>query len=401
MFVFLITFYADIYSFKYGDKVHCDIYISIPYYELRYKEFKTIYQSEFQEDIKIYDKNGKLITQGEWKRMCYIPSYSVAEERAMHTLDRFEIELAPGEYKFEISIKNRGREIKRIVKKELHRYEGFTVSDIILATLIRAGQQGKFVKNGLEILANPSNIFLKNSKYLYYYFEIYGLRKDAPYQVIVDILKGDSVLLSYPKMSNYAEDVDILYAGAVEITDLPVGEYLLRVKVRQDKDSVCAEKCFIKGEPKMEITAKIRKYWDFIDYIADEKELKQYKRLGKENKDEFLLKFWLKRGRVALFEHCERVEYADKHFAYGKKLGRYTDMGRIYIKYGRPDEEFVIPATSDYPECVKWVYIGKGYEFIFIDKKGTGFYELAYSNVEEDKPFYDYSRFINPLIWGR
>ena len=118
-------------------------------------------------------------------------------------------------------------------------------------------------------------------------------------------------------------------------------------------------------------------------------------------REEFLLKFWQKRGRAALYEHCDRVEYADKHFSYGEKLGRYTDMGRIYIKYGKPDEEIDLPATSDYPECVKWVYMNTGYEFIFIDKGGTGYFELAYSNVKEEQPFADYVRYINPLIWGR
>jgi GWxTD domain-containing protein len=97
----------------------------------------------------------------------------------------------------------------------------------------------------------------------------------------------------------------------------------------------------------------------------------------------------------------ERVAYANEHFSSGK-AGRFTDRGRIYIKFGKPDEIESHPvggtydrlysegggSTSTYP-FEKWFYryipnVGSGIELEFVDPSGSGEFRLARNPDEKD-----------------
>ena len=104
-------------------------------------------------------------------------------------------------------------------------------------------------------------------------------------------------------------------------------------------------------------------------------------------------------------EFYERLAYADEHFSSGKP-GRMTDRGRIYIKFGKPDEIESHPAggqyerpsyegggsTSTYP-FEKWFYrnipnVRSGVELEFVDPSGSGEYRLARNPDEKDAMLY-------------
>jgi GWxTD domain-containing protein len=104
-------------------------------------------------------------------------------------------------------------------------------------------------------------------------------------------------------------------------------------------------------------------------------------------------------------EFYERLAYVDEHFSSGKP-GRMTDRGRIYIKFGKPDEieshpaggQYERPAyegggsTSTYP-FEKWFYrnipnVGTGVDIEFVDPTGSGEYRLARNPDEKDAMLY-------------
>lgn len=79
----------------------------------------------------------------------------------------------------------------------------------------------------------------------------------------------------------------------------------------------------------------------------------------------------------------QRVLKADEMFTVHKKLkGWNSDRGRIYIKYGEPDE-IVTEAypIGRYPNII-WTYYKQDKEFIFADTKGFGLYTLR--NKEDE-----------------
>jgi GWxTD domain-containing protein len=82
-----------------------------------------------------------------------------------------------------------------------------------------------------------------------------------------------------------------------------------------------------------------------VVYIISDEEKAAFERLKTdEERQHFVEQFWERRDPTPVTaenefkeEHYRRIAYANKHWAAGKP-GRQTDRGRIYIKFGPPDE---------------------------------------------------------------
>ena len=82
-----------------------------------------------------------------------------------------------------------------------------------------------------------------------------------------------------------------------------------------------------------------------VAYIITDEERAAFKRLQTdEEREQFIEQFWLRRDPTPdtvenefKEEHYRRIAYANEHIASGIP-GWKTDRGRIYIKYGPPDE---------------------------------------------------------------
>lgn len=161
----------------------------------------------------------------------------------------------------------------------------------------------------------------------------------------------------------------------------------------------------IKQEPKKAYVNWIND----VDLILTKSERDAWKKLETDDeREKFIEDFWRSRDPDPDTEEnefkqqfFERTAYANEHFSSGKP-GRQTDRGRIYIKFGKPDEVESHPAggsyerpsyegggsTSTYP-FEKWFYrylpnVGSGIEIEFVDPTGSGEYRIARNPDEKD-----------------
>jgi len=160
----------------------------------------------------------------------------------------------------------------------------------------------------------------------------------------------------------------------------------------------------IKQEP-----AKAFKEWiDDVEPIIRPEELKAWNKLQTdEEREQFIAEFWRLRDPDPDTEeneyregYYERVEYANEHFSSGI-AGVKTDRGRIYLKFGKPDEVESHPAggtynrepaegggsTSTYPFERWWYRNLPGRSDVpieFVDPTGTGEYRIARNPFEKE-----------------
>jgi GWxTD domain-containing protein len=145
-----------------------------------------------------------------------------------------------------------------------------------------------------------------------------------------------------------------------------------------------------------------------VSPIITKGEADAYKKLKtNEERERFIEIFWQRRnpdpdseGNTYREEYYERMAYANEHYASGIP-GWKTDRGRMYLKWGKPDEIESHPSggsydrpyyegggtTSTYP-FETWFYrhiegVGSGIEIEFVDPTGSGEYRIARS--PEDK----------------
>ncbi|MCK4306671.1 GWxTD domain-containing protein [candidate division WOR-3 bacterium] len=424
LFLFLFQLTTDIAGFKtLNNFSRCEVYISMPYSELSYhkegdktavlpedasegshlppREERDILKSTFK--IRLNLAGAKEITK-EWNKISYINSRQEAESRKFHILDQIDLFLQPGEYnmKIEVVSDSNTRSVQKSFEIGLPP-SGLYLSDIQLATKIEPTDSlGKFIKNGLRIIPNPQCIFGRRYPVLYTYSEIYNLTPESEYGVSYSISnKLGELVQKLPTKTLYAEAKDVTEIMDIGIKNFKGGDYLLKIEVTQGEKIVSKEKSFriAKAIEEEKFTAEELKYYDLIKYVTSQKELEFYNNLPNEAKPIFLVNFWGKAGKELLHAIMDRVKYSDTKFSTTGELGRDSDMGRIWIRYGKPDEREQYPHEAIYHSCEKWIYFGRGgIVFIFVDKSDYGRYELVYSNIHREPTDPSYRKWVNPEV---
>ena len=79
-----------------------------------------------------------------------------------------------------------------------------------------------------------------------------------------------------------------------------------------------------------------------------------------------------------------------------KIKGRYTDRGRIYIKYGEPDEIYKATWELGSKDREHWYYYSQKMEFVFVDIDGSGNFRLIYSSKEDEPTWPNWYKYIPP-----
>jgi GWxTD domain-containing protein len=129
-----------------------------------------------------------------------------------------------------------------------------------------------------------------------------------------------------------------------------------------------------------------------VVYIITPPERDAFQRLATDDeRREFIRQFWLVRDPTPgteenefKEEHYRRIGYANDHFGTGNTPGWKTDRGRIYIRYGPPDEIESHPAGGEahtYP-YEQWRYrwiqgIGNDIIIEFDDTARDGEYHMT------------------------
>jgi len=127
-----------------------------------------------------------------------------------------------------------------------------------------------------------------------------------------------------------------------------------------------------------------------LRYIASQNEWQVLSKLPPSKHQEAVEGFWrahdpspetLRNETREAF--CARVVTADERYTIHKKLkGWRSDLGRIYIKYGEPDDvQSEVYPLGRYPNII-WTYYRANRQFIFADIKGFGQYSLR--NKEDE-----------------
>jgi GWxTD domain-containing protein len=139
-------------------------------------------------------------------------------------------------------------------------------------------------------------------------------------------------------------------------------------------------------------------------YLATKEEKTVFKKLDALGRRSFLVEFWQKRDQTPETPQNEfRDNYiklmntANEQFS-GFDKGWKSDMGRVLLLYGVPDEIERFPYSSDNKPYQIWKYfsIQGGVNFYFVDKRNFGKFELVNSTARGELYDPEWERWINP-----
>ena len=401
-----VLFYLDKATFKINDSL---FYAEIYYF----LDLTTLGEEKKNGDISRYSLNIFLEDITEVKKPLKDKLIKIADRRvqSQFVIDKFDLIVAPGNYNLKLEIedlvgKGRGEAIMPLVI--IKTYNSPFLSDIELAWVINEDTTGSpFKKYGINVVPNPLSNYSNMKDTLYFFVEIYNLLDDSGKYVlsygVYDTL-GNLYVASKPMIKTKAGSKAVQTGGLI-LSSLKEGVYKFIVEVvdLSTGKRTKGEKFFtFTKKITSQITPELESIISFIDYFATPEELVAFERTKGEGRRLFLLKFWKKRDpnpetpeNEFLEKFIERVRYADLNFTTPVKKGRYTDRGKIYIKYGPPDEIKRATVTWGERDREHWIYYKQGgMEFIFVDIRETGEYKLMYSSIPEEPSAPDWGKYI-------
>lgn len=256
----------------------------------------------------------------------------------------------------------------------------------------------KFVRGKNLYLPNPHhNYFLPNQDSLFFYYEFYNLAQQKGVSKIsetVNITQNDSLI--YQQFHSFNLDKT---RGSnnykIDISDYKTGLYNIQIQVVDiyGRKTSKIDDVFVIRKMKtgtVSVFNNIDDDYRLIKYFLSNSQKNVWRKLSLEGKLNFIDHFWkvsdtnpatTKNEFLEMIE--TRVGIANKKYGSINNIGWQTDMGRIIIRNGAPDETTIGETNSSYSRYVAkqyiiWKYYTDMKIYLFIDKMNNGRYELVY-----------------------
>jgi len=366
--------------------------------------------------IAIADSSGTTLRQENWRRE--VPGN--LKNTGAYGLEILDFLVAPGRYRIAVTITDSvsGRDFAAAT--EVQGYRGSpAVSDLLLSPEMREvgaadslPEPGKIQIGNTVVTAAAEALITPLRSNIHYLFEAYSAG-DTRGKMALAIVNGDGRVIHRTR----ATDIDIPAGGAVfkgqmDLSGLPEGTYDLRLSVtvgdssvdrlrsfrmQSMKDALIVDSIRIANDPsdvgyfgKMNEAQLDSAKAPLIYLATGEDNLEMFDRLSIQAKRNFLVRFWQSRDPTPGTQRNEAREqfygaiaYANRTFGESDRgvPGWRTDRGRIYAKYGAPDDVLDRPRDGRAPPYQVWQFHRGRYRYyIFADRTGFGAYSLMYSN---------------------
>jgi GWxTD domain-containing protein len=288
------------------------------------------------------------------------------------------------------------------------------ISDLELCSIVRPDSSSylnKFRRGNMLYQTQPSLIFDKNvSQNLSLYFEIYASDELRGKSGLLNLTVVKDSLMVFDRFIDFTpqEEIEGLTLR-IPLSDLKPGEYEGNLEFQIEEETEDKDFVFFVTEPREEI------FFLFTD-PDDDYQLLRYFPLSSSTSDwsgydedtkrryiSQMWKSWALANNLDTAEMIEmmreRVDYANRYFSHFDK-GWTTDMGRIHIRNGKPDE-IEKGTSSDETRYVRkdyqiWKYRGRiNAVYLFVDIQMNGNYRLIYvENDERESSNPDYLRYL-------
>ena len=287
-----------------------------------------------------------------------------------------------------------------------------------------SGTTDVLVKNRQKVFPDCRGIVSSTRTRLLFYSEVYNLgfdpARDNSYLMELSVESEDGTAReSFGRQTLTKPGSDAVLTTGINVGHLTPGWYRMKIDVTDPAtgQTASAQKPFIMVAPRLDsITPdEEQRILDIIAYVARPEELQAFQGLNAVGKMNFWHRFWKDRDpspgtpdNEFKNEHMRRMNYANERFSVGfedRTDGWRTDMGRIYIVYGDPDNIERYPFTPERPAAEMWYYdhlTGQGQVyFLFVDETGYGEYNMVHSTARGERRDPDWEQQVNEGAFER
>ena len=211
----------------------------------------------------------------------------------------------------------------------------------------------------------------------------YIVLNPGPYNITMSVISQKTVQWE-DSIDAVSEGDVVSHLANIPIKDIDKRDLTIKVVVTQN-DSVSSKSFSFKIKNTMLFDGidNIDTALAQMSYILTPKEKKELKNLKQSEKEKFFRTVWAKRDPIVktkvnelMEEYYSRVFFTEENFSRGTSGGWKSDMGMVYILFGKPDDMKRSMNMQGSYNYEKWYYFQIGEEFTFIDDYGFGDYRL-------------------------
>lgn len=361
-----ILFYIDAVSFYYDESENFEeISCVVPNDQIRFEKYNGSFKGSLSFSVDIIDEKGTRVSSTENKVDVVASSTEDAKDRSIVQLLKSTARVRPGNYTVRVTLEDLNAIRPGLLSQVLRRHkkgiaellvqspdfarQGLSISDIEFARGLRRKSYGDFEKSGFEILPNPQRLYGLLLPEVAIYAEIYRFWEaaDTDSAKIIHRIADRQGATIFERSSSIGLKNEVNpHTALFDITSLASGSYSMSITVIGPYgESVSRRRSF-------DVVWSLLSWgrYDYetlgdIEYIMTDAEMAEFQSLSPGEREAYLESFWSRLDPApespeneVREEHYRRVVYADKHFSTSTTRGALTDRGRIYIKYGPPDD---------------------------------------------------------------
>ena len=449
-----IRYDASAVAFRHGpQEVRADFFLRVPYREIRFVKTDSIYEAHLRITVELLKGNAPRVAFQQQEAKVQCTDLGATVDSLLGEIYTVGMTVPPGSYRYRVTVEDMNVARKGLVyqvkgKRRQGEVDGTidlgdwlrrepALSGIEFAWAIRGrSEESAFGRGPYEVLPQPSAHFDLYDDSVTFYYEIYGPPPPPEghiYRIHTTIWSAADTLLSIVDSLRVTEGRAWPHAMTVDIASYARGHYQLRLEILDDQ-----------GRPLASSQSPFDVLWspeswaaDAADYyevaattLLPAEEAIRFRTLSRGEKEVLLEDLWRKvdptpeTGENEAREiFRQRVEHANTHFTIFER-GMFSDRGRVWIRYGEPDEILVerMPTLDktlgyqlgDLPQSAResltraetgtadirpyeiWTYqlrgheiaprlhmneVSSGLKFVFVDEQGYGDYILRYSST--------------------
>ncbi len=359
-----------------------EISYSVTYNELPFIRHEGRYRARFEVTAVLYDRDGRQVAGDTWARAVVLDSYDDTNSRKLAAREVLRVDVTEGRYRLKVELRSLDSRSVGYVERTVD-VSSLAPGQLLLGTVeferVETDPQtgeGRFV-------ANPSRQYGQKNPLVRVIVPTYA---DSGSSYLMD-LKVETVggETQFELSDSLVQDGWYTeQSREFSVLDLEVGDYILHTLAHPPAGGTA------ETEARFRVLTSPRSWGeDFgkmmsqISYVASRRDLEELESAPEEERDEAWERFWKKQDpdpvtEDNLFreEFLRRLGYVNIRFRTILE-GWQTDMGRIYIQHGEPDDVESHPSGAQPYAWEVWYYYGDHTRYMFMDRHGFGDYRLV------------------------
>ena len=354
--------------------------ISIPHADLQWTRSSAGWAAAAEIAV-VFQPRGPGRSYGDvWERRVVVDRFEATTSMVAALVERRVFAMPPGRYELRVTVRDAQAEIASTVRESLEvpDYSKVEVGFADLELGVQRADSGFAVVStrrfGPEVQRLAARVILFD-------------RRPGPwpreypfkYRILDD---GGAELVAGVRKLSLARSAEPVVLRP-DSSNLFLGGYVLEVELSEGRSKWRVERSFeveVSGPPRGK---EFERLLEPLALIAESDEIEYLRSLDPADQPRGWEEFWKRRDPTpetarneAMLEFFRRLRYADQHFRnFGP--GWRADMGRVYIKYGAPDQVESRPPTTQSPQLEIWYYNRPSRRFVFADREGFGRYVLV------------------------